>query len=160
MQITSRFTIAIHSIALIECNKDMKVTSNIIAGSTNVNPVIVRGVLSQLKEAGIIHSRQGASGVTAGQNVTITATVDGVERAVTFPVPDDLDLPAAVDQAAIDSLCAQAGSPLQSLSTLSPFMTSTRRSTASRTRDCSTFTSTRIPTAPSGATSMPLRTAA
>ena len=64
MQITSRFTIAIHSIALIECNKDMKVTSNIIAGSTNVNPVIVRGVLSQLKEAGIIHSRQGASGVT------------------------------------------------------------------------------------------------
>ena len=64
MQITSRFTIAIHSIALIECNKDMKVTSNIIAGSTNVNPVIVRGVLSQLKEAGIVHSRQGASGVT------------------------------------------------------------------------------------------------
>ena len=64
MQITSRFTIAVHSIALIECNRDMKVTSNIIAGSTNVNPVIVRGVLSQLKEAGIINSRQGASGVT------------------------------------------------------------------------------------------------
>ena len=64
MQITSRFTIAIHSIALIEYNKDMKVTSNIIAGSTNVNPVIVRGVLSQLKEAGIVHSRQGAGGFT------------------------------------------------------------------------------------------------
>lgn len=64
MQITSRFTIAIHSIALIECNKDMKVTSNIIAGSTNVNPVIVRGVLSQLKEAGIVNIRQGASGIT------------------------------------------------------------------------------------------------
>ncbi len=64
MQITSRFTIAIHSIALIECNKDMKVTSNIIAGSTNVNPVIVRGVLSRLKEAGIVNIRQGASGIT------------------------------------------------------------------------------------------------
>ena len=73
MQITSRFTIAIHSIALIECNKDMKVTSNIIAGSTNVNPVIVRGVLSQLKEAGIVNIRQGASGITLAKPLdTIT----------------------------------------------------------------------------------------
>lgn len=64
MQITSRFTIAIHSIALIEYNQDMKVTSNIIAGSTNVNPVIVRGVLLGLKEAGIVNIRQGASGIT------------------------------------------------------------------------------------------------
>lgn len=64
MQITSRFTIAIHSIALIEYNQDMKVTSNIIAGSTNVNPVIVRGVLLELKEAGIVNIRQGASGIT------------------------------------------------------------------------------------------------
>lgn len=64
MQITSRFTIAVHTITCIDCFKDeYKVTSNFIAQSTGVNPVIVRGVLSQLKEAGIIHSRQGASGV-------------------------------------------------------------------------------------------------
>ena len=50
---------------------------------------------------------QRTTGVTVGQNVTITATVDGVERSITFPVPDDLDLPATVDQAAIDSLCAK-----------------------------------------------------
>ena len=65
MQITSRFTIAVHTIACIDYFKDeYKVTSNFIADSTGVNPVIIRGVLSQLKEAGIIHSRQGASGVT------------------------------------------------------------------------------------------------
>ena len=64
-------------------------------------------LLSKLDAATKAAGAQGASGVTAGQNVTITATVDGVERAVTFPVPDDLDLPAAVDQAAIDSLCAK-----------------------------------------------------
>lgn len=64
MQITSRFTIAVHSIILIAYNQDMKVTSKLIAGSTNVNPVIVRGVLSQLKEAGIVNSRQGATGIT------------------------------------------------------------------------------------------------
>ena len=39
-------------------------TSNFIAGSTGVNPVIIRGVLSQLKAAGLIHVRQGASGIT------------------------------------------------------------------------------------------------
>ena len=65
MQITSRFTIAVHTITCIDCFMDeYKVTSNFIAQSTGVNPVIVRGVLSQLKEAGIIHSRQGASGIT------------------------------------------------------------------------------------------------
>lgn len=64
MQITSRFTIAVHSIILIAYNQDMKVTSKLIAGSANVNPVIVRGVLSQLKEAGIVNSRQGATGIT------------------------------------------------------------------------------------------------
>lgn len=64
MQITSRFTIAVHSIILIAYNQNMKVTSKLIAGSANVNPVIVRGVLSQLKEAGIVNSRQGATGIT------------------------------------------------------------------------------------------------
>ena len=81
MQITSRFTIAIHSIALIECNKDMKVTSNIIAGSTNVNPVIVRGVLSQLKEAGIVNIRQGASGITLSKPLG-AITFYGIYKAV------------------------------------------------------------------------------
>lgn len=70
MQITSRFTIAVHAITCIDCFKDAyKVTSNFIAQSTGVNPVIVRGVLSQLKEAGIVHSRQGASGVTLARSL-------------------------------------------------------------------------------------------
>ncbi len=65
MQITSRFTIAVHIITCIHCfQDDCKVTSNFIAGSTGVNPVIIRGVLSQLKAAGMIHVRQGASGIT------------------------------------------------------------------------------------------------
>lgn len=65
MQITSRFTIAVHIITCIHCfQDDYKVTSNFIAGSTGVNPVIIRGVLSQLKAAGMIHVRQGASGIT------------------------------------------------------------------------------------------------
>lgn len=74
MQIASRFTIAVHIIACIDYFKDThKVTSNFIAKSTNVNPVIIRGVLSQLKEAGIVSIRQGVSGVTLAEPLdTIT----------------------------------------------------------------------------------------
>ena len=64
-------------------------------------------LLNKLDAASKAVETQGAGGVTAGSSVTITATVDGVEKAITFPVPDDLDLPAAVDQAGIDSLCAK-----------------------------------------------------
>ena len=64
MQITSRFTIAVHVIACIDYFKDdYKVTSGFLAKSTGVNSVIIRGVLSQLKEAGIVNVRQGASGI-------------------------------------------------------------------------------------------------
>ncbi len=63
MQITSRFTIAIHALAFIDLYKDeMRVTSNVLASSIQVNPVIIRTVLSKLKAAGIIDSRQGSGG--------------------------------------------------------------------------------------------------
>ena len=64
MQFTSRFTIAVHAIACIEhFGKDgMRVTSDLISTSTNVNPVIIRTVLGQLKKAGIITARQGSGG--------------------------------------------------------------------------------------------------
>ena len=64
-------------------------------------------LLGKLDAATKAAGAQGASGVSAGQNVTITATVEGAERAITFPIPDDLEIPATVDQAGIDSLCAK-----------------------------------------------------
>ena len=50
MQIPSRFTIAIHILTLIALNKDneTKLTSDFMAGSVGVNPVIIRKTLSQL----------------------------------------------------------------------------------------------------------------
>ena len=52
MQISSRFTIAVHTIILIETMKnEMKVTSDLIASSVNVNPVVIRRILQQLKAA-------------------------------------------------------------------------------------------------------------
>ena len=51
--ISSRFTIVIHILACIDMFKDdYKVTSDFLAGSVNVNPVVIRRLLQQLKAAG------------------------------------------------------------------------------------------------------------
>ena len=58
-----------------------------------------------LNKLGEVTKTEGADGVAGSTNVTITQTVDGVETPVTIRIPDDLDIPETVDQAAIDSLC-------------------------------------------------------
>ena len=64
MQITSRFSIAILAMGCIHYfGKDgSRVTSHLISSSTGVNPVIVRGVIAQLRDAGIIRTQQGSGG--------------------------------------------------------------------------------------------------
>lgn len=65
MQITSRFTLAIHTMLCIACFSDThKVTSNFIAGSTNSNPVIIRRILGQLKDANLVKVERGIGGAT------------------------------------------------------------------------------------------------
>ncbi len=55
MQISSRFTLAVHIFVCIDTFQDTyKVTSDFLAGSTNVNPVIIRKILGQLKTAGLV----------------------------------------------------------------------------------------------------------
>ncbi|MBQ7487236.1 MAG: Rrf2 family transcriptional regulator, partial [Clostridia bacterium] len=55
MQISSRFTIALHIFTCVDTFKDdYKVTSDFLAGSINTNPVIIRKILTQLKNAGLI----------------------------------------------------------------------------------------------------------
>lgn len=63
MQISSRFTIAIHMLACMDVFKEeYKVTSDFLASSINVNPVIIRKILSQLKDAGLIEVKRGPGG--------------------------------------------------------------------------------------------------
>ena len=67
MQISSRFTIAVHVLTCIEYfagNKDLNITSEFLAGSVNVNPVIIRRVLLQLKSAGFINISRGKRDIT------------------------------------------------------------------------------------------------
>ena len=63
MQITSKFTAAVHILACIDIfGSQMRVTSDFLSGSTGVNAVIVRNVLGQLRAAGIVETRQGSGG--------------------------------------------------------------------------------------------------
>ena len=63
MQITSKFTVAVHILTCIDIfDGKMRVTSDFLSGSTGVNAVIVRNVLGQLRAAGIVETRQGSGG--------------------------------------------------------------------------------------------------
>lgn len=64
MQISSRFTMAIHMFACIDTFKDMKMTSDFMAGSIGTNPVIIRKLLQQMKAAGLVEVSRGTGGVT------------------------------------------------------------------------------------------------
>jgi len=63
MQISSRFTIATHMLIIIALKgKENKVTSDFLASSVGVNPVIIRKTLSQLKKAELISVARGTGG--------------------------------------------------------------------------------------------------
>lgn len=63
MQISSRFTIALHIFACIDTfGQDHKITSDFLADSVNVNPVIIRKLLAQLKAAGLVTVQRGSGG--------------------------------------------------------------------------------------------------
>ena len=82
MQITSKFTAAVHILTCIEVfSGEMRVTSDFLSGSTGVNAVIVRNVLGQLREAGIVETRQGSGGAHFAKP-TSEITLYDVYRAV------------------------------------------------------------------------------
>ena len=64
MQISSRFTMAIHMFACIDTFSDQKMTSDFMAASIGTNPVIIRKLLQQLKAAGLVEVSRGTGGVT------------------------------------------------------------------------------------------------
>ena len=65
MQISSRFTIAIHIFDCIETFKGKyKLTSDFLASSVNINPVIIRKILSQLRNSGLVTIARGSGGAS------------------------------------------------------------------------------------------------
>lgn len=91
MQISSRFTIAIHIFACIHTfENDFKITSEFLASSINVNPVMIRKILSQLATSGLLSVKRGSGGATITKELNkisffdIYRAVDCIERGELF----------------------------------------------------------------------------
>ncbi|WP_075366062.1 Rrf2 family transcriptional regulator [Desulfosporosinus metallidurans] len=63
MRVSTRFPIAVHALVLIATFSDkLKMTSDVIAGSTGCNAVSIRNILGTLKKAGIVSIAPGTGG--------------------------------------------------------------------------------------------------
>ncbi|MFP3833494.1 Rrf2 family transcriptional regulator [Chryseobacterium sp. SIMBA_028] len=78
----TRFATAVHIMTLLAKSPQEWLTSEWIAGSINVNAVIVRKEISVLREAGMIISRQGKVGGTQLAKSAEVITISEIYRAV------------------------------------------------------------------------------
>lgn len=84
MQISTKFTIAIHVLAATAYfgEKGEKVTSDFLAASVGNNPVIIRNIMGQLKTAGLIEVKRGPGGLRFKkpvEDITFLDVYDAVE---------------------------------------------------------------------------------
>lgn len=84
MQFSSRLPIAVHILlAIVEFESKEKTTSAFLAGSVNVNPVIIRNTLGQLKAAGLVTVKAGEGGASLAKepkDITLLDVFDAVEK--------------------------------------------------------------------------------
>lgn len=84
MQFSSRLPIAVHVLlAIVEFEGKEKTTSVFLAGSVNVNPVIIRNTLGQLKAAGLITVKAGEGGSSLAKepkDITLMDIFRAVEK--------------------------------------------------------------------------------
>ena len=67
MKISSRFSIAVHILSILKNNPSSLCTSDYMAESVNTNPVVIRKMMSYLKQAGFVYvNRDGWRGITKG----------------------------------------------------------------------------------------------
>jgi Rrf2 family protein len=62
MAANSQFSIAVHVLAMLAMSKDGNVKSEYLASSVNTNAVVIRRLLGQLHQSGLVVSQTGASG--------------------------------------------------------------------------------------------------
>lgn len=84
MQFSSKLTIATHVLLAIEqFDGQYKTTSEFLASSVNVNPVIIRNMLGALQKAGFIETKAGVGGSVLAKNpreITLKGILLAVEK--------------------------------------------------------------------------------
>ncbi|MDP4087146.1 MAG: Rrf2 family transcriptional regulator [Bacillota bacterium] len=76
MSISSRFTVGVHVLALIELNKEGISSSEFLAGSVNTNPTLIRKIMGMLKKAGLIEVHPGIAGAKLAKEPSYITLLD------------------------------------------------------------------------------------
>ena len=76
MKISSRFSVAVHIISILQLYGNPMPTSEYIAGSVNTNPVVIRRILGMLKQAGIVDMKRGTGGAYLVKSVEDITMLD------------------------------------------------------------------------------------
>ncbi|ELK45851.1 Rrf2 family transcriptional regulator [Bacillus sp. SB49] len=76
MSISSRFSVGIHVLALIEINKDGISSSEYLAGSVNTNPAVIRKIMGMLRKAGLIKVQPGIAGAELAKDLSEITLLD------------------------------------------------------------------------------------
>ena len=82
MSISSRFTVGVHILALIELNKEGVSSSEFLAGSVNTNPSLIRKIMGMLKKAELIKVQPGVAGAKLAKepfNITLLDVYKAVD---------------------------------------------------------------------------------
>lgn len=100
MNTSSRFAFAVHVLALLSLQEGVPLSSDMIAGSVNTNPVLVRRLLSMLSEAGLTASQMGAGGgallARAPRDITLLEIYRAVDDAQLFALHREEPNPACM----------------------------------------------------------------
>src|SRR5262245_54952676 len=90
MNMSSRFTVALHVLTVLAFLDGQWVTSQTIASSVNTNPVVIRRLLADLHKAKLVRSQGGPGGgwrlVHAAGRVTLRDVYRAVEGSTLFPL--------------------------------------------------------------------------
>ncbi|MGG5373233.1 Rrf2 family transcriptional regulator [Enterococcus sp. AZ196] len=82
MRISTKTSIALHLLILLDVFKEQKLTSELLAMSIGSNPVVVRNTLGRLKKAGIVDVQRGTGGaalIMAPEDISIWRVYQAVD---------------------------------------------------------------------------------
>jgi Rrf2 family protein len=107
MNTSSRFVVALHMLTMLAGKRrlaagpdDDLLSSEVLAGSVNTNPVVIRRIMSQLQDAGIVATKTGRGGgarlARPATQLTLRDVYEAVEDDELFHLhynPPDSDCP-------------------------------------------------------------------
>ncbi|MDH6482788.1 DNA-binding IscR family transcriptional regulator [Paenibacillus sp. PastM-3] len=76
LSISSRFSVGIHILSLLEINKTGVNSSEAIANSVNTNPVVIRRIMGMLKNAELVRIKPGIAGAELARELSEITLLD------------------------------------------------------------------------------------